>query len=571
MKEVFVVPEPKEIRFKGKWLKFDGFKNFPEFLAQEFDVPRGEWSIVKIEGDGTGVEVTDKEVKMWGEERIAYATILQFIKQGKGSLPEVKVQEDFQFLFRGYHLDIARGGVPKVETFKKLLRWLYLLKYNYLGIYFEDLFPWSKYPQIGRHRGRLTEEELKEIIDYGRKLGIEVFPSLELSGHMEHTLSLPEFYKFSEWYRPREGCLNLSDEKAREFAYELLKEVVDFFPSKHIHIGGDETWALGRGKSLNKTWKFEGPRLYELHHREMVNIVKSKGKLPILWGDMISGMYLREQRAKWAEVIDSEIWNEVLIANWDYSPRSKQHFKEKIEIFKKRGLKQIACPGLANWNKYYPNFRTALENLKNFLEAAKEENVYGFLVTVWGDDGWECLFSFLDPLILASMEIAEGNGKWEEKWKAITGESEDILKARLLLGQPEISEMIKHTLFADFWFYRLNSEKWKSLESSWKGALEELGSTNLPEDLEFIRRCLKVMVKMIENEATVSDYLALSNIYSKLWLAERKEEGLGKIIGRFWGTAARIDAKIISTPSPLTFFQHNFSRKNSHKKSLTDR
>jgi hexosaminidase len=288
-----IVPEPKRLEFTGKWLKFDGFQNFPRFLANEFEVPEGDWRIVKVKRKGTGIEVSEREVKIWGDEQINYATILQLIKEGRGCLPEVKIEESLNFSFRGYLLDIARGAVPKLETFKRILRWLFLLKYNYFAIYLEDLFPWKKYPQIGEYRGKLSEEELKEIIEYGNKLGIEVFPSLELSGHMEHILSLPEFYKFSEWHNPREGCLDLSNKEAREFAYELLNEVIDFFPCKYIHIGGDETWALGRGKSLNKTWTFEGPRLYETHHRRMIEIVKKAGKEPILWGDMISGMYLK--------------------------------------------------------------------------------------------------------------------------------------------------------------------------------------------------------------------------------------------------------------------------------------
>ncbi|HIE18676.1 TPA: beta-N-acetylhexosaminidase, partial [Candidatus Bathyarchaeota archaeon] len=433
MKEIRIVPEPKSLKFSGKTFVFDGFKNFPEFLASEFNVPKGEWKITTTSGKGTGLKIKENEILIWGDSLTNYATLLQLLRQYPSRLPEVTVEEGFNFALRGYHLDIARGGVPTVETFKKILRWLFLLKYNYFAIYFEDLFPWKKHPLIGKHRGRLTKNELREIIDYGKHLGIKVFPSLELSGHMEHILSLPEYRRFSEWHRPSEGCLDLSDEEAREFAYELLQEAVEFCPSEYVHIGGDETWALGRGKSLSKTWTFEGPRLYESHHRRMIEIVKEAGKKPILWGDMISGMYLKritKDASKWAEAIESPIWKEALIANWDYSPNSKEYFEEKIKIFKDRNLQQITCPGLSNWRRYYPNFQTALENLKNFLGAAKETEITGFLVTAWGDDGEECLFSLLEPLLLASMEIAEGNREWEEKWMALSGESKEVLKAR---------------------------------------------------------------------------------------------------------------------------------------------
>ncbi|MBO3767811.1 MAG: beta-N-acetylhexosaminidase [Thermoproteota archaeon] len=543
---ISIVPEPKKLEFSGNWLKFNGFQNFDEFLSNEFKVPKGDWKINKVSKAGTGLEVLNGEIKIWGDENVCYATIIQLLKQNPGYVPEVKVEEEFKFSFRGYHLDIARGGVPKVETFKKLLRWLFLLKYNYFAIYFEDLFPWRKYPQIGIHRGRLSDEELNEIINYGKKLGIDVFPSLELAGHMEHILSLPEFWEYSEWHNPREGCLDVSNEKAREFAYDLLKEVVERSPSKYIHIGGDETWAMGRGRSLNKTWQFEGPKLYELHHRNMVDIVKEKGKVPLLWGDMLTGMYLREEKekSKWSEIVESKIWEGVIIANWDYSPSDEEYFRNKINLFGKRKSQQIACPGLANWNRYYPNFDVALENVKNFITAAKKENLPGFLLTAWGDDGEECMFSFLDPLLLATIEIAEGNGKWEEKWLTLTKESREVLEVRKLFGKPEVSDRLKHVLFADFWYYRMNENDLKTLKSSWDEILSKSCYVNLPEDLEFIRSCIEVGQKRLNNCETPSDFIALANKYSKLWLSERKPHGLERILERFWGAAGRIDAGV---------------------------
>ncbi|MEM2703562.1 MAG: beta-N-acetylhexosaminidase [Candidatus Bathyarchaeia archaeon] len=541
-REVFIIPEPKYLKFTGRWFAFNGFANFPEFLGSEFNIPRGDWVIAETSGEGDGLIIEDGKVTAYGNKSIYYATLIQLIIQGKGYLPEAEIKESLRFKFRGYHLDIARGGVPNLETFKRILRLLFLFKYNYFAIYFEDLFPWRSYPQIGVHRGRLTENELREIIEYGSKLGIEVFPSLELSGHMEHILSLPEFQRFSEWHNPKEGCLDISNEEARGFAYKLLEEVIDNFPSsKYIHIGGDETWALGRGKSLNKTWIFDGPRLYEIHHRNMVERVLKRGKKPILWGDMISGMYLGEEALKWSEALESSIWRESLIANWDYSPSTKQHFKNKIRVFKNKGLEQIVCPGLSNWNRYYPNFDIALGNIENFLSAAVEEGVLGFLLTAWGDDGEECLFSLLDPLILATMEIAEGNGDWQRKWLAITGEDERTLKTRLLFGRKVFSDVIKHVVFKDYWFSRLSKEDRERIEREWKEILSAIEGIKLPEDLDFIKRLLTLGIKVLEGNIKVSDYIALSNIYAKLWLKERKPEGLEKIVERFWGAAGRAD------------------------------
>ena len=528
----------------GRWLEFDGFADFPDFVAKEFNVPKGKWRISKVSRTGTGLETVEGEVRIWGDENYDYATILQLMRQRDGYLPEVKIEGGPVFPFRGYHLDIARGGVPTLKTFKRILRWMFLSRYNYFAIYFEDLFPWRKDPEIGKHRGRLSEDELREVVEYGKKLGIEVFPSLELAGHMEHILSLPEYWTFSDWHRPQEGCLDVSNEDAKKFAYDLLNEAIAMSPSKHIHIGGDETWAMGRGRSLDKTWEFRGTELYMEHHKKMVDMVKQADKTPLLWGDMLTGMYLstEKERAKWADVAKSDIWEGAVIANWDYASRTVKDFRDKINLFGKRKSQQVVCPGFSNWNRYYPNFESAMENTANFILAAREEHLPGYLVTAWGDDGEECLFSFLEPLLLACAEAAEGNVKWEDKWLVLTGEPMDVLNVRKEFGKPDVSEKIKHVLFADFWYHRLNKAERDDIARTWKSILWRVNGVNLPEDLEFIRRCLEVGVRRIEGDATPSDFIALANLYSKLWLSERKPEGLERIVERFWGAAGRTDS-----------------------------
>lgn len=136
-----IVPQPKSVNFMGRWFSFDGFSNMPCFLARTFSIPKGSWTIEKVEKQGCGISIEEGKVKIWGNSNIAYATIIQLLMQKKDALPEIVIEESFRFSFRGYHLDIARGGVPTVSTFKDILNWLFLLKYNYFAIYLEDLFP----------------------------------------------------------------------------------------------------------------------------------------------------------------------------------------------------------------------------------------------------------------------------------------------------------------------------------------------------------------------------------------------------------------------------------------------
>jgi len=537
MRKIYITPTPKSIKISNKHFSFDGFSNFPEFFHTEFDIPKGKWIIDKISGKGTGFTITDGKVLFWGDEYIVYASLIQIMRQIEGVLPEIEVEEDFEFEFRGYHLDIARGGVPTPKTFKTLLKWLFILKYNYLAIYFEDLFPWEKYPDIGLRRGRLSRDELKEIILYGRRLGIEVFPSLELIGHMEQILTLPPYEKFSEWYHPGEGCINLGDDEAKRFSLELLEEVLDYFPSQYIHIGGDETWALGRGKSLNKRWVFEGDKLYEEHHKDMINMVYRYGKIPIMWGDMLTGAYLtQKEKKRWQTVLKSDIWDKVLIDNWNYKDDPEATFLEEIDLFGRHRIeKEISSPGFTNWNRYYPDFQVAFTNIKNFSSASKKRGIKRFLVTSWGDDGQECLFSFLDPLLLYNIEIFEGKGNFEDNWEALSGENRELTNIRKAFGRHNLQLYLKYLLFSDRWNYLKDRER--KLKEELKILIGMVSGITLPSDLEFIKRLIDLGLKKLESKIQADDFIALSEYYTSLWLSERKKEGLSKVLGKFWNQA----------------------------------
>lgn len=536
MDEVLIVPQPRHMQFSGEWLGFDGFKNLPEHMARDFNIPTGSWEIRLSPGgeDSCNLSVGDGYIEASGNPYICYATAIQLTMQRKGYIPRVEVSEKFSFRVRGFHLDIARGGVPKVETFKDLIRWLFLLKYNKFFIYFEDLYPWRSYPDIGVLRGRLSEDEWRSIVEYGKLYGIDIVPSLELLGHMENILSLPKYAKFRElWWDHCDGSLNASSDDAREFAKRLLQDALETTDSELIHIGGDETWSLGRGRSLDSSgFVFKGPELYIRHYRDLIDLVKKFGKTPVVWGDMLTGIYLPpEERGIWERVIKDPLWDEVIVANWNYEPLSVDDFRKFIDLVGHYD-RQWACPGLSNWNRFYPNFDRALVNVKNFLTAAKEKGLPGFLITAWGDDGEECLFSYLKPLILASMELAEGSGDWEEKWLRLSGEDEGVLKARKLFGRSTIADRIKYLVYLDRGWLISDEDKGR-LREELGSILGELRDVKLPPDLEFMRKLLELGLKVINGEVKEEDYWDVIGRYAELWLSERKPEGLSNILSRF--------------------------------------
>ncbi|MCK7523612.1 MAG: hypothetical protein MZV64_41235 [Ignavibacteriales bacterium] len=81
--------------------------------------------------------------------------------------------------------------------------------------YLEDMLEFEKYPTIGKDRGALTKNEVKEILDFARKNFVEVTPIFQTLGHYENILSQDEFLKHAEF--PGAASLSVSSDSTYVF------------------------------------------------------------------------------------------------------------------------------------------------------------------------------------------------------------------------------------------------------------------------------------------------------------------------------------------------------------------
>ena len=115
----------------------------------------------------------------------AYTLLAKALSEGKS---EFEISEKPSFQTCGPMLDMSRGGVMRVSSVKKYLRYIAAHGLNMLMLYTEDTYEVKEYPYLGYQRGRYTLEELREIDDYAANLGIEVIPCIQTLGHMEQFL-----------------------------------------------------------------------------------------------------------------------------------------------------------------------------------------------------------------------------------------------------------------------------------------------------------------------------------------------------------------------------------------------
>ena len=191
--------------------------------------------------------------------------------QAKGSIPCMEITDSPKFQWRGMHLDVSRHFFPK-EFIKKYIDYLAMYKMNTFHWHLTDDQGWrieiKKYPKltevgawrarsmIGRYKdhqyeekkygGFYTQEDIKEIVKYASERHITIVPEIEMPGHASAAIAAyPELGCTGQQIKVAEKWGVFDDifcpkEETFTFLENVLTEVMQLFPSKIIHIGGDE-------------------------------------------------------------------------------------------------------------------------------------------------------------------------------------------------------------------------------------------------------------------------------------------------------------------------------------------
>ena len=258
-------------------------------------------------------------------------TLRKAIPIGRGPVlfPAGTIEDAPRFAYRGMHLDVGRHLFP-VDFIKKYIDILALHNLNVFHWHLTDDQGWrveiKRYPkltEVGAFRkesltdgkldgtpygGFYTQEEIREVVAYASERFVEVIPEIDLPGHTSAVLaSYPELgctggpYEVPAEYGVHKDVLCIGNPETIEFVKNVLAEIIDLFPSRFIHVGGDECprdrWeecpkcqALVRRQG----WKdgVEYPKEAQLQSyfmREVEAFVASRGRKVIGWDEILEG------------------------------------------------------------------------------------------------------------------------------------------------------------------------------------------------------------------------------------------------------------------------------------------
>jgi len=243
------------------------------------------------------------------------------------SIPQLSITDYPRFSYRGMHLDVGRHYFP-VSFVKKYIDYLATYKFNTFHWHLTEDQGWrieiKKYPNltkvgacrnrtlIGRYGGNnydsttycgyYTQEEVKDIVQYATDRYITVIPEIEMPGHSTAALASYPYlgctkgpYKVMDTWGVLDDVYCAGNDSTFTFLQNVLDEVMQLFPSKYIHIGGDECpkerWKkcpLCQLRIKNENLKDEhGLQSYFISRIE--KYINSRGRNIIGWDEILEG------------------------------------------------------------------------------------------------------------------------------------------------------------------------------------------------------------------------------------------------------------------------------------------
>lgn len=257
-----------------------------------------------IEVDAKGMTVSGATAKAvyYGIMTIDQLLLGDVCATVQKKISPVYVDDTPRFSHRALMLDPARHFFP-VEDVKFFIDQMARYKYNVLQLHLTDDQGWrveiKKHPKLAS-KDHYTQEQLADIVQYAAKRNIEVVPELDIPGHTVAILAVyPELGCTSTDTIPRivgktvDLMLCANNEKVYTVYRDILKEICTIFPSRYIHLGGDESvikknWAeCTRCQSLLKELGYRDfSQLMIPFFSRMLAFVQENQKTPILWCEL---------------------------------------------------------------------------------------------------------------------------------------------------------------------------------------------------------------------------------------------------------------------------------------------
>ncbi|ALL06065.1 hypothetical protein AQ505_11520 [Pedobacter sp. PACM 27299] len=264
------------------------------------------------------------------------------VEKGKGNsltISSVKIADQPKFPWRGMMLDVSRHFFS-IQYLKKYVDMMALYKMNKLHLHLTDDQGWrieiKKYPKLTlegawrefnnqdtacmkveketgntdfrmdkqhlvnqngklKYGGFYTQEQMASFIQYAQSRHVEVIPEIDMPGHMMAAVKAYSYLTCDSTVGSGPGFTNPicpCNPQVLQFAKDIYSEIADLFPSKYLHIGGDEVEKSNWLKSpvcqdfMREMGFTHVNQIQSYFTAQMKTFFKSKGKTLVGWDEI---------------------------------------------------------------------------------------------------------------------------------------------------------------------------------------------------------------------------------------------------------------------------------------------
>lgn len=304
------------------------------------DLTRPEEYAVEPQAEGLLLRAHDEQGMFWAVHTLA-ALLGRAQRTPAGYDVDIPKLRDWpDTAFRAFMIQGA--WTPQPDDLKRNLELMARQHITYFALEFGPQVVLDFDPAIARG-GRLTRAQAKEVVEYGRSLGLKPMGYLNLLGHLERAYEKPP-------YTLHGGIDIRSDEAYEKFVYPILSEMLEVYgPIQYFHCGMDEAWELFKWLSEQGA---DVTGLLARHIQRLNDFLKARGVKMVIWHDMLIAPDLAKELGAPAGPANGgppqntagalkSIPRDVILDYWFYDPLDKY---PGLDWLKQQGFTVWASP-----------------------------------------------------------------------------------------------------------------------------------------------------------------------------------------------------------------------------------
>jgi hexosaminidase len=276
--------------------------------------------------------------------------------------------------YRGLSDDLSRGPIPTLDFAERQIRTLAAYKINIYSPYFENSLAYQSSPLAAIPGESWNQTDAISLVGYARRFHVTIVPEQEAFGHLHSLLTYEQYAPLAE--APLGSVLAPGQPGSLDLIAQWFDEIGKIFPGPFLHVGADETFELGQGRTKAEVQADGLGKVYVDFLARIHAQLAPLHKRLLFWGDVAVNDPGEVKR----------IPHDMIAVAWSYSPQSNG-YASLLKPYTDAGIETWVAPGVSNWNRVFPDNDYALRNIQRFASDGQAAHSTGLLNTVWNDDG----------------------------------------------------------------------------------------------------------------------------------------------------------------------------------------